>query len=321
MSTVGLDIGNRKVKVVSLSAKGKGKYKLDKWGVTEIPKGAILSGSESSWERISEEIKKLMADAKISERQVVVSLPENEEVYTKLMIEPKMTDAELKSAIPWEAEQYIPVPLGEVNYSFEVIGERGEGGGLEVLLIAANKRLVAKYERILEMAGLVPVTMETELLALTRCLTTPGSQDTVMVVDLGVRLMSMGVVRKGKLVLARSVPTAGDAMTRAIVTGLALSEDQAESFKCSYGLDKSQLEGKVAGVLMGVIKAEISEIKKTINFYQSKQGVEPVMLMVLTGGGSRLPEITSHLAQGLGIEVQLGNPLARVDIKEDEKQH
>jgi type IV pilus assembly protein PilM len=315
---IGLDIGNRKVKLVSLGPHKKGRYKLERWGVADLPKGVITSQSESLWGRVAEVIKKLVVETKAGDKQVVASVPESEEVYTKLMVEPKMSMAELKSAIPWEAEQYIPVPLSEVNYSFEVVGEKGEGG-MEVLLVAASKRLVGKYEKLLGMAGLTPAALETELVALARCLP-PEGRKTVMIVEIGSRLASMGVVREGKLVLTRSITVAGESFTRALVTNLGLSEDQAEQYKRSYGLDESQVEGKVAKAMRPLVDSLVGEVKKTVNFYQSKQGREPVEMVVISGGGAKMTGLVQVLAEGVGLEVQVGNPLAKLEVKEEDKK-
>jgi type IV pilus assembly protein PilM len=259
---------------------------------------------------MAEAISKARSEAKISTKNVVTSLPESE-VFTRMLVMPKMSPSELESAISWEAEQYIPLPLSEVNYSYSVVEVKADGG-MEVMVVAAPKRLVEKYERVFKLASLTPVAIETELLSASRSLVGDNVADLTLVVDSGARTTDMSIIKSSNMVFTRTIATAGEALTRALMANLQLDEGQAEAFKRSYGLRADQLEGKVATALDSVIQVMLTEIRRTINFYESRGTQEKVRRVVLSGGTSLLPELVTKFATVLNIEVEIGNCLLKV---------
>jgi len=311
MNFFGLDIGSHSLKVAQVEKSGDS-YQLVALGIASSPGDGVVSESPGSLTALSEAIKKLCAEAKIDTNNVVVALPEDK-VFTRVMEMPSMKDEELDSAIGWEAEQYIPLPMEEVSLDYQVVSrpEKGKDQKMEVLLVAAPKRLIEKYLLVLENAGLRPVSLETEIIAIARSVAPPDSFP-IMVVDLGARATDIAIVNQGQIVFTRSIGTAGEALTRAVATELKLDPAQAEEYKKAYGVDPQQLEGKVKGAIGPILDAVVKEMGKAIEYYQSKHTENPVKRAVLTGGTAGLPEMVSLLAQKLGIEVQLADPFARL---------
>ncbi len=228
-----------------------------------------------------------------------------------------LTDQEIESAVKWEAEQYIPIPLKEAIIQHQILERRENASppGVAVLLVAAPRTLVEKYTRVVQMAGLTPVGVETSLMAASRSLC-PADQ-TVMIIDLGARSTDMAIVKNGMLSFSRSVATAGDAFTRAVAQTLGVEMQQAEAYKKTYGLSGSQLEGKIKGALDPVFKMVTDEIKKAIHFYQTEERGEAPKAVILSGGTSGMPEAVGALTQLLGLEVVVGNPFAKVVVNPD----
>lgn len=312
MNFFGLDIGSHSLKVAQVEKTGD-KYRLIALGVAPTPAGGILSEAPADITALSESIKKLQAEAKITTDNVAVALPEDK-VFTRVIEIPPLTESELASAINWEAEQFIPIPLSEVTLDYQIISrpEKGESKKMEVLLIAAPKQLIEKYLKALESAGLRPVSLETEIIAIARSVASPDSAPT-LVVDLGARATDMAIVASGQIVFTRSIGTAGEALTRAVASELKLDPAQAEEYKKAYGVDPRQLEGKVKGAIGPILEVVAKEMEKALEFYRSKHAENPVKRAVLTGGTAGLPEVVSLLAQKLGIEVQLADPFARLE--------
>lgn len=311
MDYFGLDIGIVNMKVVRLS-KSRSSYQLEAAAVAATPSGGMLSENEQNLKAMAEAIKKIRSDAKISTKNVVASLPESE-VFTRIVPMPKMSMRELDNAIAWEAEQYIPLPMSDVNYSYSVVSTKPDGS-MDVLIVAAPIRLVEKYERVLKLAGLTTIALETELLAASRSVAVPNQGTVMMLVDLGARSTDMSIISDGNVVFTRSIGTAGEALTRALMTNLQLDENQAESFKRSYGLDQSALEGKVSTALKQVVDLLGSEITRTISFFSTQTG-KKVQMVQLVGGSSLMPNLVSWLTGVTGTEVQVGNVLLHVDDK------
>jgi type IV pilus assembly protein PilM len=311
--SVGIDIGSKTIKIVELDKQGSG------WAI----KGSGIVGySGTPAEHIKDEkemaalgqiIKNLFKEARISEKNVAIALPEPQ-VFTRTIKFPLLTDQEIDSAVKWEAEQYIPIPVSEAVVEHQIVERREQQTPPEVivLLVAAPQVLVEKYMKILQFAGLTTVFVETEMVSLVRALA-PENQ-TVLVVDFGARSTDIAIAKNANLMFSRSIPTAGEAFTRAVAQNLGIEIAQAEEYKKTYGLSTSQLEGKIKGALDPVIAMVTDEIKKAIHFYQTEEKGESPRSVIISGGTSGMPEVTSVLTRSLNLEVIMGNPFSKVSI-------
>ena len=309
---VGLDIGSKTIKIVELQKEGDS-IKLNGSGVIGY-KGISPDKFKQENELVSlaQIIKKLHKESKISTKDVVIALPESK-VFTRVIQFPLLTDQEIASAIKWEAEQYIPIPVNEAIIQHQIISrdEKGVTPGVRVLLIAVSRSLVEVYVKLLQTAGLNVIRAETELLALTRSLSPVDK--TSLIIDFGATSTDIAICEKGLLSFSRSIPTAGEAFTRAVSQNLNITPLQAEEYKKAYGLS-SQLEGKIKTALNPVINLVSDEIKKAIFYYQSEEKGELPSVVILSGGSSGMPEVVTYLSKILGLEIVVGNPFSRVSL-------
>lgn len=311
--SVGLDIGSRTIKVVELSG-GGGKYKLKSAGAVAHSNADIAEmKDDKELSSIAQIIKKLYNDAKIGSKDVAICLPETQ-VYTRMLKFPLLNDQEIASAVKWEAEEYIPIPITEAVIEHQILERREAASPPQVLvsLVAVHRDLVNKYIKVCEMAGLSVVGVETELISTVRS-TAPNS-GTIMVVDFGAKSTDMAIAQNKVLYFSRSVPTAGDAFTRAVAQSLGVSAEQAEQYKRTYGLSEDQLEGKVYRSISPIIKSVVEEIKKANHYYQLEVKGQMPSSIALSGGSAGLPNITGVLANQLGIEVEIANPFSQVEL-------
>lgn len=310
--SVGVDIGSKTIKIVEIAREG-GKFYLKASGIVghkSFTPDQINDDKEFGI--LAESIKKLHKEAKISSKNVAIALPETQ-VYTRTIRFPLLTDSEIASAVKWEAEQYIPIPVNEAIIQHQVIERTESPAQVVVLLVAAPKVLVEKYAKAVEMAGLTLYSVETELIALVRALA-PEDQ-TVLVIDLGARSTNIAISKKSQLVFSRSIPTAGEAFTRAVAQILGVQEAQAEEYKRTYGLSQNQLEGKIKVALEPVFRMISDEVKKAVHFYQSEERGDSPTSAILAGGTAGMPEVASSFTQMLGIEVIVGNPFSKVEVE------
>ncbi len=312
--SVGLDLGSYSLKVIELKKTGA-KFSLLSYGSIASPPGGLLSDSPVEHEAVSQAIKKLFKDAKISSKEIRVALPESQ-VFTFVIETPPLSEKELSSSIRWEAEQYIPIPLEEVVLDWKIL-TRGlkETDKNQVLLVAAPKRVTDKYQKVLDMAGLNPLSLETELIAATRSLTESVSQlNNIMVVNMGAGTTDFSILSNKTLLFTRSINAGGIAFTRAIKQDLQLEDAQAEEYKKAYGLEEDKLEGKVGMVLKPLMNSIIDEMKKGIGFFSEKYPNSKLDVLLLSGGSSLIPGLIPYFTKELGIETQIGNPLASVEL-------
>lgn len=316
-TALGLDIGTKYIKFVELQNLGKDKFHLMALGMAPAPAKGIMSEAPIDQEALAVTIQKLLKDASVKTKSVLAALPEAN-VFTRIVQVPPLSERELASAIKWEAEQYIPLPLDEVNMDFSIVGESKDQEGnkkLDVLLVAAPKNLIDRYTKILEMCDLEVEALETEIISASRALLppTPSKPITVMVVNLGAKTTDLSILRNGVISFTRSIPTGGENFTRALSQDLGFALPQAEEYKKTYGLKKDQLEGKIYRSLRPLFAIIVEEIKRSITFFQNKFPDEIVSAIILSGGSAKLPGLVESLVEEIGIETQVGNPWTRVE--------
>lgn len=310
---VGLDIGSKTIKIVEAEKEGGG-FSLSASGIVGYSGNTIdKMTDEKEMASLGQVIRKLHNEAGISSSDVVISIPEPL-VFTRTIKFPLLTDAEIASAVKWESEQYIPIPINEavIQHTILARNEKASPPEVLVLLVAAPRAVVEKYITVVRSAGLNVVAVETELLAMTRALA--PLDRTVLLVNLGASSTNIAISKQGLLSFSRSVSIAGEAFTRAVAQGLGVTAEQAEEYKKTYGLTETQLEGKVKGVLDPVLRLVVDEIKKAVSYYLTEEKGENPSALIVTGGTSAVPEIISMLTKLTGIEVLAGNPFAKTKV-------
>lgn len=308
-TTIGLDIGSHKIKFVELTKEGNGQ-RLVAVGTIPTPPKSLTSNLQADVDSIGISIKKLLRDSGAKSRSVNISFPESL-VFTRVIAVPALSTRELASAIKWEAEQYIPLPLEQVNVDFTVLRDSRETGTnkMEVLLVAAPRVLVEKYMAIAESAEVTITAAETEIIASARALArTMGNVRSAMIVSLGAQTTDLAIVRSGILAYTRSISAGGEALSRALSQGLGFEMMQAEEFKRAYGLEKDKLQGKIVSAIAPIMDTIIGEIKRAISFFGEKYKEEQIETVFLSGGTARLPGMVVYMAEHIGIEAQLANP-------------
>ncbi len=309
--SVGLDIGFSSIKVVALS-EDEGKFRLISLGAIPAPQPGLVSDSDGDLEEVAVAIKKLLAAAKIDHNEVTAALPEAK-VFTRVIDDlPYLSDNELSSAIAYVSEEFIPMPLVDVNLNWQVLSrlqEKDKNTRTVVLVVASPKNVVSKYVKVLQMAGLSPKFLETETIAVTRSLVgnNPFSPST-LVIQLGAATTDFAAISKGLIWLTRSISTAGMALTRTLAQHFNFELSQAEEYKKVYGLLEDQLEGKVYETLKPLVDIIAGESKRVIQSFQTKYPQDSIKRVVLSGGGAKMPGLVIYLANALGLEVQEADP-------------
>lgn len=310
MSTaLGLDIGSHSIKLIELSS-DRSAINLLAAGTARTPPNALMSANPADALLVADAIKKLLKDTGAKAEKVNIALPESQ-VFTRIIEVPELSSRELTSAIKWEAEQYIPLPLDKVTVDFNILRTTKETGTnkMEVLLVASPKVVIEKYLSILELANVAVDSVETEIIATSRALSRSLINiKTAMIVSLGAQTTDFAILRQGVMAFTRSISAGGEALSRALAQGLGFEMLQAEEFKKTYGLEKDKLEGKIVTLTKPIMDTIVGEITRAIAFYQEKYKNEDIKVVQLCGGTARLPGLVVYMAQSLNLEVQIANP-------------
>jgi type IV pilus assembly protein PilM len=212
--SIGLDIGLTKIKALSLS-KQNNVFVLNNFSIMPSPPKGMLSEALADEEMMAQALKKTVDSMKIDSKNVNIALSDSQ-VYTKVIEMPVLSDKELSLAIYWEAERHIPVALSTVSLVWSVLKRPVSSSTdekMQVLMVGAPIKLIDKYQKVLEMAGLNLNSIETETLAIVRALVTPNLPPTI-IVSIGAISTSLAIIRDGILVLIYSIPVGGNAISR-----------------------------------------------------------------------------------------------------------
>jgi type IV pilus assembly protein PilM len=314
-ATFGLDIGTTSIKALSIKKSGSS-LAIESLGIGPTPTKGILSESPEDIKVFTDAVKTVIENANIKQKEVNIALPESQ-VYTKIIEMPSLSEKELAAALKYEMEQYIPLPLDQVKTDWQVLSSSTiQNKTTRILLVAASISLIKKYEEICEELGLLPATIETEMLSVHRSLfPIVNTQSSNMLVHMGAATTNIAVIENGELVMVFTVDKGGIAITRAISLDLGIDVVQADSYKKAYGLNRDAFEGKIGKSLFPILESILGDIRKTMLLYKEKNPNQPITQIILSGGSAQLPGVDVYFTNQLNIQVALGSSFQVYDIK------
>ncbi|HSD56396.1 MAG TPA: type IV pilus assembly protein PilM [Candidatus Saccharimonadales bacterium] len=310
----GLDIGTTAIRLVELHGNGPVKT-LVKYAYVPVDSKLVLSDSKSDQQKLAQVIKDLLAQARMTTRNVAVGIP-SARVFTAVVDFDRLPPAELAKAIRYQADSLIPTPLDKSKIDWAVIGDSPKDKTkVEVLLSSVENEFVEQRLDLLESIGLEVIAFEPDNLALTRALVAQDGAGPQMVLDIGSKSTDLVVTMNGAPRLTRSIPTGAEAIIRAASQNLNIEEKQARQFVFKFGLGKDKLEGRIYDAIISTVDILTGEIDKSIKFFQSRYGEnQKVSRIIVTGGASALPEFPLFLANKFAVEVEIGNAWRNVSF-------
>jgi len=318
-SVVGVDIGTASIKLVEIK-KGSPKPRLLNYGMLEAsahlerPNEAIQASSLKLSERqTAEALKELLNQTKITTKDVIASIPSFSSFVTFFDI-PVMSAPDTQKVVSFQAKQYLPLPLSEIEIEWIKVGEKDteEGRKQQILLISVPKEQIIKYQNIFKIAGLNLKALEIEGLALARALIGSNDTEPILLVDIGCYNTNIIVVENSFLRYNNFTDYAGASLTRAIANGLGIDARRAEELKKNRGLLAAAAEAELSTLLLPFLDVIIREAKRAINSYQNSSGTS-IKKVILAGGGANLLGIEKYFERETGLEVEIGNALTKVD--------
>lgn len=310
MPALALDIGTYTIKAIS----GKPGLKPDVQRVVEVfnQQGVSIPTDEAQFEKLTKQLQALISDNNLPTTDVRLALPETV-ISTKVISLPSLSDAELASAIGWQAEQHIPIPPEELSLEYQVLSrppKNDKTAQMKVLLIGARRSLIERYLSLFTSLGIEPSLLETQILSILRAVNFTDQDPTTLVAHIGAATTDMAVVHQGELDFVISHLSGGQVLTRSLEQAIGLDATQAESYKRTYGLDESQFQGKVRQALLPAVQIMIGELQKASRFFVSQHPTESVKRVLLSGGTSQMPGLVQMITQELGAEVLMAEPFA-----------
>ena len=310
-----VDFGSSSIKVVKLKNVERNPSVVS-FGSVKMPAGAYSSESEKHKKEISEALKSLVKDLNINTYNVATSLPDSS-IFTRIVKIPAKKESDLEEAVFWASKRNVPISLEDVQIDWSIVNSKQTEDGMtqyDILLVAAPKLLINRYVDILKNANLNPVFIETESLSLVRALSSINDATPSLILDFGYSTIEAVIAYKNMLLFNQTISTGSSLITKAISQEFNLEEVQAEEYKKNYGLDSTQLEGKIFRTITPIMDSIVNEVKRILNSYKSTEVGESPSKIILVGNGSMLPGLVLYLAQNLSIEVEVGNPYSKIYI-------
>jgi len=317
--TVGLDIGASSIKAVQLMT-DRGEHELVRLGIAPLHPETIVDGVIMDSGTVISAIQQILTENQIKTKDVVVAVSGHSVIVKKIKVA-RMKPDELEEAIAFEAEQYVPYAIEDVNLDFQVLeSPNEEAGEMDVLLVAVKKDIINDYLSIISTAGLSAVVVDVDAFALQNAFEIAYEVDrnqVVGLVNLGAAVMNINILRGGVSEFTRDSALGGNRYTESIQKILGLSYEQAENLKLGGKVDGRTFEDARPAIEM--VNTELAgEIRRSFDFFRSSSPSDTIHRVVLSGGSARLQGLVEYLSESLEIPCELANPLR--NIKADPKK-
>jgi type IV pilus assembly protein PilM len=311
---VGLDIGSRTLKAAEVVKTGKGFF-LKKIGLIDIAPGMIEDGFIKKPEEVADALRQLFKSYNIKERNVAISIGGYSVIIKNISME-KMTEEELQSRIKFEAEQYIPFDIDEVNIDFHMLGENEHNPNqMNLLLVAVKKEIINDYVNLVQDAGLNPCIIDTDAFALQNIFEAnyDAPDEAIALIDVGALKTSINIIKNTSSVFIRDVSLGCAQINQKIVEAVGCTFEEAEQIKYDQETGKIS-EDELNNISGAVIDNWCTEIRRALDFYYSISPEDQISKVFLSGGGAKIENFRYLLGEQTSAEVKIFNPFEGLEV-------
>ncbi len=294
-------------------------------GIHPTPEGSVFDGSVLDPPRVAAAVQEVLRVAGIRDREVYAAIA-GDDVVVRHTVFPKMPEDELLEAVKWDSGSHIPYSANEASIDFQVVGPATESGDkIEVMIVAAPKKLVSSHLETMRLAGLYPLALDIQPITLDRVFRTAGARGPGFYADIGGGTTDLAYSDGGVLRFTRIVGMGGNDFTAAVAEATGSDTSWAETAKRRVGLggtegsDGSADASRIRGALEQVARQLALEIRRSIDYCNAqartrRDGSEAISGITLTGGGSSLAGLPEFLGATLGMPARLGDPMRNVAL-------
>ena len=313
----GLDIGSSSIKIAQLTETKSG-FKLEKFGLKPIASELIVDGTIMDQGGVVDSLRELLEEQNMKTKDVAISVSGHSVIVKKISM-PIMTEDELEESIKWEAEQYIPFDVDDVNLDFHILGEAEGPEGqdqMNVLLVAAKKDKLNEYTSLAAEVGLNVVIVDVDAFAIENMHGMnydfrPGEMTAL--VNIGASVMNINILKDEKSTFTRDISVGGNRYAEIIQRELNLGYEDAEKAKRLESVEGLNEDSVIA--LVNTVNAEIaSEISRSIDYFKTTTTYENIDKVVLCGGGAKINGLPSLLSERIATPVEIADPFSKINV-------
>src|SRR5262252_1768103 len=313
---VGLDIGSSAIKAVELT-KSKIGYQLSGFSYESLGPDAVVDGAIMDAPAVAEGIKKTFLTGKFKMKAVATGVS-GHSVIVKRVVVPAATPSEVEASIQWDAEQYIPFDITDVNLDYQVVGpgiSPSEEAGMEVVLVAAKKDKIQNHTNVISLAGKDPDVVDIDAFALQNVYEANYRVDpnkTVALLNIGASLMNINITKGGMPLFIRDVSVGGNQYTDILQKELQLNFQEAEDLKLGK-TEGSEVE-MVQPLLESITEMLITEVQKTFDFFRETYPSESIGQVLISGGTSQMHGLAERIQATFGCPTGVLDPFRSISI-------
>lgn len=320
---VGLDIGSTAARVAEV-VPGDVPV-LVRAAQVPLPAGAVEMGEVKQPDVVAAALKELWRLSGIKGRRVQVGVA-NQRVVVREVTLPWLPEKELRASLPFQVQEFIPMPVEEAVLDFDPLDDTEQGGRrvLRILLAAAYKPMIDALVEAVLGAKLDPVGIDLSPFALVRAV---GTQDGALeveqagneaIIDVGAHVTVVCVHDRGVTRFVRILPTGGRDLTLALARALGVEEDVAEQLKRGIEVDGAPGREDVRRIVATRLAAFVDEVRSSLEFYAAQVSGARIARVLAVGGGSKLEGFMEALEQRIPVPVDRGRLLDRVKSELDQ---
>jgi type IV pilus assembly protein PilM len=314
-STVGLDIGSGFIKVAVIDHSSS-EPELVHVSHTQLIADAIVEGEVMDPQIVVETIRSLISSAGLKPRALVASVGGRDVMVKKIQMD-RMKEADAREVIRWEAEQYVPFDMENVQLDFQILDPLDAGLQMNVLLVAAKREVVDQRVSLLRDAGLAPNVVDVDSFALHNAFEfnyPDAMTGVVALVNVGHEISTVNVLQDGTLILTRDVPFGSRRLREDLRRLHGLSAEEAEAVLQA----RSPRTGEFRELLSEGSEELAVGVERAVAFLSvSDAGGAGLGRVYLSGGGAKIPGLLDVVAQRLRARTEIASPLQRLRVRPD----
>ena len=316
-NAVGLDIGSSSIKLIHLIEDRKG-VRLGAFDMAMLPTEAVVDGALMSFTAIIDKLRELVNANRIRVKEVCVGVSGHSVIIKKISL-PEMSVQELEESIQWEAEQYIPFDIKDVNVDVQVINPKTGQGQMDVLLVAAKKDIITDYISVIAEAGLKPSVVDVDTFAIQNMFELNYGfppNETIALVNVGAAVISINVVANGITTFTRDISMGGGLLTAEIQKELNVSFEEAEHYKTAGegNITNNAIAREVKTLSEKISQTLVTEIQRSLDFYAATTVNADIARIYLSGGSAQIQQFIRALERSLEVPVELVNPFKNIIV-------
>ncbi len=313
-SYLSLDIGSSSVKMLEVRDSSDAVRILNA-GIASLPTNAIQGNVVQDFDSVTQAIRSLLDAQKIKTSTVIASVP-GPAVIIKRATFPLQAANELEQTILFEAGNFIPESLENVNLDYQILDTAQDPNEVDVLLVAVRKDVINSYVSAIRSARLTPVIIDVDYFALENMFElnyTLEPEEVVALINVGARYSSINIMRGGRSAFTGDVPVGGRQFTEVLSEELHLNYDEAEDLKL-FGSEDAGRQRELERVINTVADQLLDEVQRALSFFWTGSTEEQINAVYLSGGSAHLSGLVAAMGERLQLPVMFSDPFRSLSI-------